>query len=56
MSHLCHACYMSCPSHPPWFDHITIFDEVYIFWSLSLLHSISWLNWCVKTVKLIICK
>jgi len=21
VSHLSHACYMSCPSRPPWFDH-----------------------------------
>jgi len=36
ISHIFHACYMLRPSHPPWFDHLIIFDEAYNLWSSSL--------------------
>jgi len=33
ISHLFHACYMCCPSHPPWFDHPNN-----ILWSVQLMN------------------
>jgi len=35
ISHLYHASFMSCPSHP-WFDHPNNTGETYKLWSSSL--------------------
>jgi hypothetical protein len=31
-----HACYLPCPSHPPWLDHSNYVWEEYKLWSSSL--------------------
>jgi hypothetical protein len=36
ISHLSHACYMTRPSHTPWFDPLLIIVEAYKLWSSSL--------------------
>jgi hypothetical protein len=46
ISYHSHACYMPCPSHPPWFDHTNIWWRiqtiriltVFFFSSRLLLH------------------
>jgi hypothetical protein len=32
ISYLPHACYMCCPSHPPWFDH-----PINFLWSIQVM-------------------